>query len=185
MRDPKKHAILPLRGVVSNVLTKSNPLGNNIVKGIIEAIGTGIYPYCDISKLRYSKIILSADADPAGMFITTLLIMIFAKLVPDIIKYEKLYICETPLFAIRKNDKLIPLWTKEDLENARSNGEYIKRFKGLGEFSPKDLKIFTLDENTRKLIKIIWSDNHEKLFDLMSNSNERRKLILGEWSLNN
>jgi len=183
VRNPKKHAILPLRGVISNVLTKKYPLENNEVRGIIEAVGTGIEPDCKVSKLRYSKIILSADADPAGAFITSLLIAIFAKLTPAIIKAGKLYVCKTPLFGTRRNGKLVPLWTKEDVDDARSNNESIKRFKGLGEFSPKDLKVFTLDESTRKLIKVNWSDKYKQLFKLMSTASERRKLVLGEWEL--
>ena len=73
--------------------------------------------------------------------------------------------------------------SKEEVEEARSNNETIKRFKGLGEFSPKDLKVFTLDESTRNLIRVSWSDKYEQLFTLMSSASERRKLVLGEWSL--
>jgi len=183
VRDSKKHAILPLRGVVVNALTKTNLLKNVEVKEIIEALGTGIESECDVSKLRYSKIILSADADPAGSFITVLLIILFARLTPDIIKQGKLYVCQTPLYGTRRNNKLVPLWTEEELEQVRSNGEYIKRFKGLGEFSPRDLKVFTLDEATRKLVKVTWSSNYKNIFDLMTQSSEKRKLVMGEWSL--
>jgi DNA gyrase subunit B len=185
VRDPKKHAILPLRGVITNVLKRPNWYENTEVKEIIQALGTDVEENCDVSKLRYSKIILAADADPAGSFITTLLIVLFAKLVPDIIKAGKLFVCVTPLHGIRKNGKLVPLWNDKDLEDARSKGLNIKRFKGLGEFSPMDLKVFTLDEDTRRLIKIEWCDEYERLFKLMMSPVEKRKLILGEWKLYN
>lgn len=186
VRDRKKHAILPLRGVITNVLKKKlNWLENIEVREIIQSLGTGTENDCDVSKLRYSKIILAADADPAGKFITTLLIILFAKLTPDIIKAGKLYVCRTPLYGTRENNKLVPIWTETELEQARKNNLHIKRFKGLGEFNPKDLKVFTLDVKTRKLIQVKWSDNYEKLFKLMVSSSERRKLVLGEWTINN
>lgn len=183
VRDPKKHAILPLRGVIMNVLKNSNWHKNTEVTEIVQAIGTGVEGDCDISKLRYSKIILAADADPAGSFITTLLIILFAKLAPEIIKAGKLYVCVTPLHGTRRNGKLIPLWSKEELAEARSKNMPIKRFKGLGEFSPADLKVFTLDVKTRKLIKVSWSDKYERLFKLMVSSSEKRKLVMGEWDI--
>ncbi len=85
VRNPKKHAILPLRGVIPNSLTKKDLLSNTEVKELVQALGCGIEKECDISRLRYSKIILAADADPAGHFITALLIILFSTLMPDII----------------------------------------------------------------------------------------------------
>lgn len=184
VRDKDKHAILPLRGVITNVLKKSNWLSNIEVREIIQALGTGTEKDCDINKLRYSKIILAADADPAGKFITTLLIVLFAKLTPAIIKAEKLFVCQTPLYGIReKGNKLIPIWEQKELETAREKNLSVKRFKGLGEFNPSDLKVFTLDEKTRRLIKVNWSDKYKQLFKLMTSSSERRKLVLGSWSI--
>ena len=97
VRDRNKHDILPLRGVITNVINKKDWFSHAEVREIIQALGTGVENDCDISKLRYNKIIIAADADPAGKFITTLVIMLFAKLVPDIIKTGKLYICKTPV----------------------------------------------------------------------------------------
>ena len=183
VRDPKKHAVLPLRGVIMNILKNPDWHKSTEIREIVQAIGTGVEDECDVSKLRYSKIILAADADPAGSFITTLLIVLFAKLTPEIIKSGKLYICVTPLHGTRKKGKLVPLWTEKELVEARSRNMPIKRFKGLGEFSPADLKVFTLDSKTRKLIKVSWSDRYEKLFKLMISSSEKRKLVMGKWSI--
>ena len=184
VRDTKKHAILPLRGVIPNAITKKDLHENKELKDIIIACGCGIDKNCDISKLRYEKIILAADADPAGKWITALLITLFAYKMPDVIKAGKLYVCVTPLFGYRENKKLVPLWNEKEVDEKRKENKKILRFKGLGEFNAEDLKVFTLDEGTRKLIKVNWSEKYcEKLFKLMSDSNEKRKLILGEWSL--
>ena len=185
VRNPKKHAILPLRGVIINSLKNNiaEILKNEEVKDIINAIGCGISKECVIEKLRYNKIILAADADPAGNFITVLLIGLFAHLTPDIIKNGRLYVCKTPLYGTRRKGKFVPLWTDEDVEKCRKNNETITRFKGLGEFNPADLKTFTLDDSTRKLIKVEWSKNPEKIFELLTSSTEKRNLIMNEWSL--
>ncbi len=185
VRDPKKHAILPLRGVIPNVLTKKDYHNNKELKDIIVACGCGVEKYCDVSKLRYDKIILAADADPAGHWITALLITLFAHKMAPVVQAGKLYICKTPLFGFRDtNKKLVPLWNEKELKKARDADKKILRFKGLGEFDAKDLKTFVLDESVRKLIQVKWSENnHEKLFELMSSSAERRKLVQDEWSI--
>lgn len=184
VRDPKKHAILPLRGVVPNAITKKDLHENKELKDIIIACGCGVDNNCDINKLRYDKIILAADADPAGKWITALLITLFAYKMPEVIKTGHLYVCVTPLFGYKEKKTLIPLWNIEEVEEKRKENKKILRFKGLGEFNAEDLKVFTLDEKTRNLIKVEWSNNYsENLFKLMSDSGEKRKLILGEWKL--
>jgi DNA gyrase subunit B len=185
MRDPTKHAILPLRGVVVNVTRKrlSEVLANDVVKDIITAIGCGITPHCNIDKLRYSKIILSADADPAGEFITALLITLFAKLTPELIQAKKLYVCKTPLFGYGLNAKFVPIWNQVELDKAREAGNNkIRRFKGLGQFNPPELKKITLDEAHRKLIPIEWDDVIcKKLFDLMKDPKLKKDLVLDKY----
>lgn len=182
-RDPKRHAILPLKGVIPNAITKTDFHNNRELKDIIIACGCGIEPHCDIEKLRYSKIILAADADPAGHWITALLITLFAYKMPKVIKAGKLFVCETPLYGYKDQNSFVPLWGAESLEDARTKGKKILRFKGLGEFNPADLKVFTLGDK-RKLIPVKWSEHKsERLFELMSNSEERRKLVLNEWTL--
>ncbi len=188
-RDTEKHAVLPLRGVIPNALTMdSQRLMKNVeVSDIIQAIGCGIGRECDISKLRYEKIIIATDSDPAGHWIAALLIILFAKLAPDVIKFGHLYLCKTPLFATTRKKKFIPIWSRDELEKCRKAGEKIMRFKGLGEFEPEDIKVFTLDEATRILIPIKWPEKKEevdKLFELLVLSSEKRKLVTGTWSIN-
>lgn len=184
VRDPKKHAILPLKGVPINVCANKldTVLINEVVKDLITALGCGITPHCDIKKLRYSKIILSADADPAGEFITALLITLFAKLTPELIKNGYLYLCKTPLYGVGFGKNFQPLWTDKELENARSANKNVRRFKGLGEFDPLELKQFTLDESTRILEVVEWSDDmSKKLFEVMSDTKLRKDLLLGSF----
>lgn len=184
VRDPSFHAILPLRGVIPNVINKKDFYNNEEMKDIIIACGCGIGKDCDTSKLRYSKIILAADADPAGQWITALLITLFAYTMKPIIEDGKLYVCITPLYGTRRKGKFVPLWEKDKVDEALKNNESVTRFKGLGEFSPRDLKTFVLDNNTRKLIKVNWSEkNHEKIFNLMSSSEAKRELALGNWKI--
>jgi DNA gyrase/topoisomerase IV subunit B len=183
VRNPKKHAVLPLRGKVPNSITKKDFAENKEFKDIVIACGCGMLNQCDINKLRYEKIIIACDADPDGKHIATLLITLFAYTMPDIIKNERLYLAETPLFGIRTKGKFIPLWTKEELDEARKKKMKITRFKGLGEMNPKDLKVFILEEENRRLTKVKWTENYESIFKLLSNSSEKRKLVLDEWNV--
>lgn len=186
IRDRKKHAVLPLRGVPMNVVDTplSTIMKNAEIKDIITAIGCGVEPNCDITKLRYSKIIIAADADDAGYFICTLLITLFAKLTPKIIQEGKLYICRTPLYGYGTGTKFTPIWEEEERFELQNQGHKIRRFKGLGGHNALEIKKFTMDEDTRKLIQVDWSHkNADKIFKLMSSPVERRKLALDEWEL--
>ena len=157
---------------------------NKELKDIIIACGCGILNNCDVTKLRYRKIILAADADPAGQWITVLLIALFAYTMRPVIERGRLYVCQTPLYGVRRKGQFVPLWNKEDVEKAKNKNESVTHFKGLGEFNPADLKVFTMNESTRRLIQVKWSEkHHEKLFELMSSSAEKRKLALGTWRL--
>ena len=178
-RDPKRHAILPLRGKsIPNVTTKKNILQNKEVGELIKALGTGVGPEFDINKLRYDKIICSTDADHDGNHIACLVSMVIGILVPDIVKSGKYFVAQTPLFAINEGKTFLPLWTDEELEKAREKNRKITRFKGLGELSPNQLKISLLDEDTRRLIPIEYSENIDDLIKLFSSAEEKRKLVV-------
>ena len=182
-RDPKMHALLPLRGVIANGVTKKDLLENKEVQSIIDAIGTGIDPHCDIDKIRYKKIIIMADADAAGYFITCLCIILFAKLMPDVIKKGHLYVAECPLQGYGQNDKFVPLWNKTEVETAKTSGKHINYYKGLGSYNPSELKKFAFDSTIRHLIQVKWSEKIDKIFELFSSSTERRNLVEDNWKL--
>jgi len=177
-RNPKIHAILPLRGKsIPNVTTKKNILSNVEVGELIKALGTGVGPEFNIDNLRYDKIICSTDADHDGNHIACLVSMVLGILVPEIVQSGRYFVAQTPLFAINEGKSFIPLWTDEQLQRARDKGRKITRFKGLGELSPHQLKICLLDEATRNLVPITYSEDIDKLVGLFSSAEEKRKLV--------
>jgi DNA gyrase subunit B len=182
-RDPKIHAILPLKGKIPSIINKKEILEHKEVKELIEALGTGTGPHFDINKLKYDKIICATDADADGHHIFCLMTITLATLVPDIIKEGKFYLAQTPLYAIHKGDTFIPLWKDEDVLKAKEKGITLRRYKGLGEFNPEQLKICTLDEGTRNLIQVKWTSNLEKILELFKGSEHKRELLEGIWKI--
>lgn len=180
-RNPNLHAVLPLKGKIPSAATAKDILENKEVGEIIQAIGTGIGSDFDITKIRYSKIICAADADADGKHIASLLTLVLAMLVPEIIKNGNYYIAETPLRAINEKNIFIPLWSDEEEDIARSEGKHITRFKGLGELNSNQLKVVAINENTRRLIPVSFTQNLEKMIKLFQDPNEKRKLLEGKW----
>jgi len=177
-RNARIHAILPLRGKsIPNVTTKKNILENKEVRELITAMGTGVDTHFNLSKLRYDKIICATDADHDGNHIACLVTMVMGILMPEVIKAGKYFIAQTPLYAINEGKTFIPLWSNKELEKARSKDRKITRFKGLGELSPHQLKICLLDEETRHLMPLTYSEDIESLVKLFSSASEKRELI--------
>lgn len=178
-RDPHRHAVLPLRGKsIPNVTTKKGILDNKEVGEIVRAIGTGIAPQFDMSKIRYDRIVCATDADHDGNHIACLVSMAMAILLPEIVRAGRFYIAQTPLFAINERKTFIPLWDDKMLKSARDKNRSITRFKGLGELSPHQLKICLLDEKTRNHNQISYSENINDLIKLFSSPSEKRKLVV-------
>jgi DNA gyrase/topoisomerase IV subunit B len=177
-RKTEIHAVLPLKGKsIPNVITHKDILKNKEVAEFIMALGTGVGPHFNLSKLRYDKIICAADADHDGAHIACLVTMMIAKLVPEVVKSGKYYIAQTPLFAINEKKTFIPLWTPDQLKKAREQKRNISRFKGLGELSPHQMKVCLLDEKTRHLIPIKYSEKIDELSNIFSNVDAKRKLL--------
>ncbi|MFW9871794.1 MAG: toprim domain-containing protein [Candidatus Thorarchaeota archaeon] len=177
-RDPRKHAILPLKGKsIPNVTTKKNILANKEVEELMKAMGTGLGPEFDIENLRYDKIICATDADHDGSHIACLVTMVIGILTPEIIMEGRYFMAQTPLFAINEGKTFIPIWNEKELEKARKDNRKIQRYKGLGEMNPAQLKVCLLDEKTRNLMPVSYSDDIECLVKLFSSAEEKRKLI--------
>jgi DNA gyrase subunit B len=177
-RDPKIHAVLPLKGKsIPNITTRKNILENKEVGELVKAMGTGVGPAFDLSKIRYSKIICATDADHDGNHIACLVSILMAILLPEIVKAGMYYIAQTPLFAINDGKIFKPLWTDKEVENARKDEKKIQRYKGLGEMNPAQLKITLLDQATRNLTPITYTDNIDDLVKLFSSAEEKRKLL--------
>jgi len=177
-RDRNNHAVLPLKGKsIPNVTTRKDILKNKEVGELVKAIGAGVGPHFDISKMRYSKIICATDADHDGNHIACLVSILVAILLPDIVKAGRYYIAQTPLFAINDGKLFKPLWTEKELEKARKRGKKIQRYKGLGEMNPEQLKVCLLDEETRNLVPLQYSSNIDDLVKLFASAEEKRKLV--------
>jgi DNA gyrase subunit B len=177
-RDPRIHAILPLKGKsIPNITTKKNILQNKEVGELVKAIGAGVDTHFNINKMRYDKIVCATDADHDGNHIACLVTMVIAILMPDILKSGRYFIAQTPLFAINEGKTFIPLWNEEQLEKAKTDKRRITRFKGLGELSPPQLKMCLLEPTTRNLMPIKYSENIDSLIKLFSSAEEKRKLV--------
>ena len=165
-RDRAKQAILPLRGKVMNTegMALARVLENKELADLVTALGCGLGKNFDISRLRYGRIIILADADSDGHHIATLLLTFLYRHLPDLIKGGKVFLAQPPLYRIdigkdtywalddAHRDRLLKLYG-----NGRSTPE-ITRFKGLGEMMPKVLWETTLNPRTRRLLRVDISD---------------------------
>ena len=172
-RDRATQAILPLRGKILNVEKAriDRVLGNEEIKAMITAFGTGIYDDFDISKLRYHKIIIMTDADVDGAHISTLLLTFIYRFMPELIKQGYVYLATPPLYQIAKNKKVWYAYSDDELnsiltEIGRDGNNKIQRYKGLGEMDADQLWETTMDPKTRILKKIMIDDTMQSEIDL-------------------
>lgn len=187
-RNSKIHAILPLKGKVLNVASKkelAQILKNNEIRDIIRSLGCGYKSNTskvDISKLRYEKIILTADADADGKHINTLLMTIFMIMIPEVIETGHLYIADMPLFGLKTKNKFIPCWDEKERDDNLKlyPNAQVTRFKGLGEMNDDELYVCLFDKKHRRLHQVAPpnEEEKEKLIKLLTDSTERKKLIL-------
>lgn len=171
-RDIRKHAILPLRGKILNVLNSSMEkiVDSKTLGAIFNSIG--IKPNDNnLSTLRYNKIIIMADADPDGYHVCLLLISFFEKFASKLISEGKLFVGITPLFTTMVKNKFVPLYSREEMEQYKEKGYPISRIKGLGELDADKLAICAFDESQRKLIQVTNS-NAGEIEEIWKNKNK-------------
>jgi len=166
-RDSMTQAILPLRGKILNVekTRLDRALGNEEIKTIITAFGTGIGQDFDLSKLRYNKIIIMTDADVDGSHIRVLLLTLFYRFFRPIVENGHVYAAQPPLFRIMHGKTRKYVLNEEEKEkylaslpeNIRARAE-IARMKGLGEMDAEELNETTMDIEKRILRKITVDD---------------------------
>jgi len=160
-RDRARQAILPLRGKVLNAesATTAKVLENRELSDLVTALGCGIGKGFELSKLRYGKVIILADADSDGHHIATLLLTFIFRHMPQLINAGKIYLAQPPLYRIDIGKETH--WATDDkhrddiLKRASGRGKVdITRFKGLGEMMPKVLWETTMNPRTRRLLRV-------------------------------
>jgi DNA gyrase subunit B len=170
-RNPETQAILPLRGKVLNVekARLDRALGNAEIQAMITAFGTGIGDEFDVSKVRYHKCVLMADADVDGLHIRTLLLTFLFRYMRPLIEQGYVYLAQPPLFKIKwSNGPHQYVYSDDERDRALADGQAagkkipkensIQRYKGLGEMDYDELWETTMDPNTRTLLQVTLDD---------------------------
>jgi len=202
-RDSRYQAILPLRGVVLNTERArfDRILKNNEITTLIAALGASInlnggngngdenggngeseesHTFLDLSKLRYDKVIIMADADVDGAHIRTLLLTFFFRYMPKLIEEGHLYIAQPPLYGVRNGRELLYAHTDEELaailKDVRAKNPTIQRYKGLGEMNPDQLADTTMDPEKRRIKRVTIEDAE----DAMKRADEIFATLMGD-----
>jgi DNA gyrase subunit B len=170
-RNPETQAILPLRGKVLNVekARLDRALGNAEIQAMITAFGTGIGDEFDVTKARYHKCVLMADADVDGLHIRTLLLTFLFRYMRPLIEHGYVYLAQPPLFKIKwSNGPHQYVYSDDERDRALAEGaangkkipkeNSIQRYKGLGEMDYDELWETTMDPNSRTLLQVTLED---------------------------
>jgi DNA gyrase subunit B (EC 5.99.1.3) len=196
-RDRHFQAILPLRGKILNTerARLDKMLANEEIKALISAIGTGIGDQFDLSRLRYGKIIILADADVDGNHIRTLLLTFFFRHMTPLIENGHVYIAQPPLYRIEvkktkevfyaysdaERDEIFAKLRKRGIDPSDERQVVTQRYKGLGEMNPEQLWETTLDPARRILLQVTIEDAAEadRVFDMLMGAavEPRRRFI--------
>lgn len=183
-RDRRNQAILPLRGKILNVekARLDKILGNEEIRAMITALGTGISDDFDISKARYHKIVVMTDADVDGSHIRTLILTFFFRYMPNLIDSGYVFIAQPPLYRVKRGKEQNYFYSDSELNQyLKSIGRQnysIQRYKGLGEMNPEQLWETTMNPETRTILQVTIDDAYkadETFTTLMGDKVEPRK----------
>jgi DNA gyrase subunit B len=196
-RDPQYQAILPIRGKIINVEKSriDRVLKNTEVQSMITALGAGIHDEFDLTRLRYHKIILMADADVDGQHIRTLLLTLLFRFMKPLIEAGHVYLAQPPLFKIKWTERGVsPDYVFSDAELVRvieagiaagrrdpRPRDGVQRFKGLGEMNAEELWETTMNPARRVLLQVTLDDaaQADELFSvLMGEDVESRRSFI-------
>lgn len=166
-RDRRFQAILPLWGKMLNVekARADKVYNNDKLQPVVKALGTGIGEDFDITKLRYGRVVVMADADVDGSHIRTLLLTFFFRFMRPLIEEGHVYLAQPPLFKVFKGKKVRYAFSDEERDAyiaelaGESNAKVdVQRYKGLGEMDPEQLWETTMDPAARTMIKVNLED---------------------------
>ena len=161
-RDSNIQAILPLWGKMLNVekARADRIYGNDKLMPVVTALGTGIGDEFDISKVRYHKIFIMADADVDGSHICTLMLTFFFRYMRPLIDHGYVYVAQPPLFKLQKGQNVKYAYNDEEMKllSAEMPGAKVNRYKGLGEMNPDQLWETTMNPDNRVIVQIKIED---------------------------
>ncbi|HOQ75255.1 MAG TPA: DNA topoisomerase (ATP-hydrolyzing) subunit B [Thermoclostridium sp.] len=194
-RDRRFQAILPLWGKMLNVekAREDKVYSNEKLSPVITALGVNIGENIDLTKLRYHKVIIMADADVDGQHIRTLLLTFFFRYMRPLVERGHIYIAMPPLYKVKRgkeeyyvyNDKELQKLLSEKKWNKEDNSVNIQRFKGLGEMNPEQLWETTMNPETRTIMQIRVDDpviTDEIFTILMGEKVEPRKEFIHKYA---
>ncbi len=175
-RNREFQAILPLRGKILNVeqARLDKILANTEIKALVIAMGAGVGEQFDVSKLRYSKIVIMTDADVDGAHIRTLLLTLFYRHFRQVVDEGHIYIAQPPLYRLSAGKMTRYVYSDEQKETAikqefKDKTVSIQRYKGLGEMNPEQLWETTMDPSVRSMLKVTVEDAEraDSVFDTL------------------
>lgn len=170
-RDRRTQAVLPLRGKVLNTEGTSlkKLMSNQEIKNIVDALGCGIGPTFDMSRLRYGRIILLMDADTDGAHISVLVLTLFFRHLRPLLDAGRIYLAKPPLYSVKTRDGSQYAADDQELKKVMKKnpkGE-VTRFKGLGEMPPRELWSTTMNPTSRTLLRLDIPSGSELLTDIV------------------
>ncbi len=186
-RNREFQAILPLRGKILNVeqARLDRILANAEIKALVIAMGAGVGEQFDVTKLRYSKIVIMTDADVDGAHIRTLLLTLFYRYFRQVIEAGHIYIAQPPLYKLAFGKTVRYVYSDEEkevtLKEFKDKTASIQRYKGLGEMNPEQLWETTMDPSARSMLRVTIDDGEraDAVFDTLMGSEvaPRKKFI--------
>lgn len=204
-RDSSIQALMPVRGKILNCLKAELPkiLSSDIIVDLMRVLGCGLeaqskyidkLPEFDMEKLNYDKIIICTDADLDGMQIRCLIIAMFYKLCPSLLKQGKIYIAETPIFEIEAKKEIHFAYTEQEKEEViaklledgvKENQIKLQRSKGLGENEPDMMNKTTMNPLTRRLVPVEYPKDDKDVASyfnaLLGDDIETRRILIDEY----
>lgn len=174
-RNREFQAILPLRGKILNVeqARLDRILANTEIKSLVIAMGAGVGEQFDVTKLRYSKIVIMTDADVDGAHISTLLLTLFYRHFRQVIEAGCIYLAQPPLYKLAFGKTLRYVYSDEEkevvLKEFKDKNVTIQRYKGLGEMNPEQLWETTMDPSVRTMLQVTIEDAEraDSVFDTL------------------